>query len=258
MATFGSSNKTSSKEQKMNQKVAIVTGANKGIGFEVCRQLAKKKIEVILTSRSSELGKAALKKLKDEGLSVSYCQLDVTDPQSIDVAYDYVKKEFGHLEILINNAGIAIDSKRNDWGDKEEVSIFHTNLDVIRKTMETNTYGPLRMIQKFGPLMKTRGYGRIVNLSSGMGQLSEMNGGWAAYRISKTALNAITRIAADELSGADILVNSACPGWVKTDMGGSEANLTPEQGADTIVWLATLPSGGPTGGFFRERERIEW
>jgi len=124
--------------------------------------------------------------------------------------------------------------------------------------METNTYGAIRMIQRFVPLMKQQNYGRIVNLSSGMGQLSEMNGGWPGYRLSKTALNAVTRIVADVLQGLNILINSVCPGWVKTDMGSPDAELSVEEGADTILWLATLPDDGPTGSFFRERQRIEW
>ncbi len=242
----------------MSHQVALVTGGNKGIGFEVCRQLAKKNIDVILTSRNPDLGQRAVNRLREEGLSVHYCQLDVTDPKSVDLAYDYVKKTFGSLDILVNNAGIAIDAKKEEWDNPSETSFFKVDMKTIEKTLETNTFGPIRLIQKFGPMMKVKKFGRIVNISSGMGQLSEMNGGWPGYRISKTALNAVTRIAANEFSGMDVLVNSACPGWVKTDMGGSSAELSPEEGADTIVWLATLPTGGPTGGFFRERKKIEW
>jgi NAD(P)-dependent dehydrogenase (short-subunit alcohol dehydrogenase family) len=118
--------------------------------------------------------------------------------------------------------------------------------------------GPFQLIQKLGPMMRKARYGRIVNLSSGMGQLTEMNGGYPAYRVSKTALNALTRIFSEELLESGVLVNSACPGWVKTDMGGPNADRSVEEGADTIVWLATLPEGGPTGAFFRDREKIDW
>ena len=165
--------------------------------------------------------------------------------------------EFGRLDVLVNNAGILLDPPRHP-PDAEGASIFNTKLDTIRGSLEANTFGALRLAQKFVPLMVKNGYGRVVNLSSGMGQLSDMNGGWPGYRISKVALNAVTRIFADETKGTNILVNSVCPGWVRTDMGGQEAELSPAEGADTIVWAATLPEGGPTGGFFRERERIDW
>ena len=241
----------------MTTKVALVTGANRGIGFEVCRQLAKKGLQVVLTSRDAEKGKQAQAALSKEGIKVDYCQLDTTHSESIEKAFEFVASKFRRLDILVNNAGVFIESSEESTG-YGGASLLTTNLDVIRKTMETNTLGPILMIQKFVPLMKQNHYGRIVNISSGMGQLSEMNGRWPGYRLSKTALNAVTRIAADELQGTEILVNSVCPGWVKTDMGGPEAEVTVEEGADTVVWLATLPEGGPTGGFFRERKRIEW
>jgi NAD(P)-dependent dehydrogenase (short-subunit alcohol dehydrogenase family) len=236
---------------KPQSKVALVTGANRGIGLEVCKQLAKNEIHVILSSRNIERGQEATKKLKSEGLEVSFLPLDVTQQQSVDHAFNTIHDEFGRLDILVNNAGIAIDPRGGS-------TLLGAELPTIQKTLETNTYGPIRMIQKAVPLMKKGNYGRIVNISSGMGQLSEMNGGWPGYRISKVALNAVTRITADELQGLPILVNSVCPGWVKTDMGGPEAELTPTEGADTVVWLATLPEGGPSGGFFRERKAIDW
>jgi NAD(P)-dependent dehydrogenase (short-subunit alcohol dehydrogenase family) len=157
------------------------------------------------------------------------------------------------LEILVNNAGILIDPL-----DPAAGSVFHTKVDTLRRTYETNVYGPLQLCQALIPLMQVRGYGRVVNISSGMGQLSEMNGGYPGYRLSKTALNALTRIFADELKGTNILVNSVCPGWVRTDMGGPKASRSVEEGVYTIVWLATLPSGSPTGQFFRDRQPIPW
>jgi NAD(P)-dependent dehydrogenase (short-subunit alcohol dehydrogenase family) len=244
-------------QEKKNQKIALVTGANRGIGLEVSRQLARKGLLVILTSRNASTGREAQENLHNEGFDTLFHTLDVTDQKSVDQVFDFVAKEFGRLDVLVNNAGILIDSSKGSKNE-EFPSLFSASLDTVRKSLETNTYGAMRMIQKFAPLMKTNHYGRIVNLSSGMGQLSEMNGGWPGYRLSKTALNALTRIAADELKGTGVLVNSVCPGWVKTDMGGTEAELTVPEGADTVVWLATLPESGPSGGFFRERQPISW
>jgi NAD(P)-dependent dehydrogenase (short-subunit alcohol dehydrogenase family) len=230
-------------------QVALVTGSNRGIGFEICRQLAKKEVRVILAARDAAKGRAAAAKLKSEGLDVDFAQLDVSDEASVKACLDVVRREYGRLDILVNNAGVMLDRGE---------SAFDERVEVLRETMETNVYGAFRMCQAFIPLMREGGHGRVVNISSGMGQLNEMNGGYPAYRISKTALNAITRIFADETQGTDIQVNSVCPGWVRTDMGGSGATLTPEQGADTATWLALQPKGAPTGSFFRERERIEW
>ncbi|MBD2541729.1 SDR family oxidoreductase [Coleofasciculus sp. FACHB-SPT36] len=235
------------------KKVAIVTGANRGLGFETCRQLAKRDIQVILTSRDEAKGKAAVEKLQAEGLEVVSHPLDVTSAESIEHLAQFIRNQFGRLDILVNNAGIA----RDPLGDPEG-SIFNTEVSTIRETMETNLHGPLMLCQALIPLMKEHQYGRVVNVSSGAGQLSDMNTGFPAYRISKTALNALTRIFANELEGTNILVNSVCPGWVRTDMGGPNATRSVEQGVDTIMWLATLPDDGPTSGFFRDRQPIDW
>ncbi|MBI3590799.1 MAG: SDR family oxidoreductase [Candidatus Melainabacteria bacterium] len=236
------------------KKIAVVTGANRGIGFEITRQLAKKDIQVILTSRNKTKGLIAVQKLhEEEGLEVVFHQLDVTDSISIQALIDFIKKEYERLDILVNNAGIMLDKN-----DSENASILKTKLDTIRKTMETNTYGPLAICQAFIPLMKKNNYGRIVNISSGMGQLEEMNGNYPGYRLSKVSLNALTKIFADELKEHDILINSMCPGWVRTDMGGPNATRSIEEGAETAVWLATLPSNSPSGGFFRDRNLIPW
>ena len=234
------------------KKIAIVTGANRGLGFETCRQLASKDIQVVLTSRDETKGKAAVKKLQAEGLDVVYHPLDVTNAESIEHLAQFIRNEFGKLDILVNNAGIA-----RDFTDAEN-SIFNTKIDTLQETIETNLYGPLLLSQALIPLMKKHNYGRVVNVSSGAGQLSEMNTGYPAYRISKTALNALTRLFANELKDTNILVNAVCPGWVKTDMGGSNAPRTLEQGVDTIVWLATLPDDGATSGFWRDRQPIPW
>jgi NAD(P)-dependent dehydrogenase (short-subunit alcohol dehydrogenase family) len=234
-----------------DKRIALVTGANRGLGLETSRQLAQKGIHVIMASRDPEKGKAAVQKLQSEKLDVSFLPIDISNDTSVDQAFTLVSKDFGHVDIIVNNAGIYAD-------EAYSIPLATTPIEVIRTSLETNTYGPIRIIQKFMPLLKKSKAGRIVNVSSGMGQLAEMNGGSPAYRLSKTALNAVTRIAADELKSQHILVNSVCPGWVKTDMGGPEAELTPPEGADTIVWLATLPEGGPTGGFYRERKPIAW
>jgi NAD(P)-dependent dehydrogenase (short-subunit alcohol dehydrogenase family) len=231
------------------KKIALVTGSNKGIGFEICRQLAKNGIQVILSSRDEGKGIEACNILSKEGINVDYHRLDVTDESSIDEVAGFIRDKYGRLDILVNNAGIMIDSGSVFLAD---------NVDLIMETMATNVYGPLRITQKLLPLMRKNNYGRIVNISSGMGQLNDMNGGYPGYRLSKVSINALTRIMADELKGTNILVNTMCPGWVKTDMGGRGAYRTPEQGADTAVWLAMLPDGSPGGKFFRDRQEIPW
>ena len=236
-----------------DQKIALVTGANRGIGFEICRQLARKGIRVILTSRNAETGQAACQKLIDEALPVDFHSLDVTSTESIQHLKTDIENQYGRLDILINNAGISIDKENS-----QDSSVFSAKLDTLRETMETNVYGALRMCQAFVPLMKQNNYGRIVNLSSGMGQLSEMGGGYPGYRLSKTSLNALTRILSAELKDTNILVNTMCPGWVKTDMGGPHATRTVDKGAETAIWLSLLPNDGPRGRFFRDKEELLW
>ena len=238
------------------KKVAVVTGGNRGLGFETCRQLAKQGIQVILTSRDEIKGKAAAEKLQAEGLDIKYHPLDVASTDSIEHLTQFIRNEFGKLDILVNNAGILIDPLEG-----LEASVFHTKISTLQQTIETNVYGPLLLSQALIPLMKAQNYGRVVNISSGLGQLSamdEMNATYPGYRVSKAALNVVTRMLAYELKGTNILVNSVCPGWVKTDMGGPNAPGTIDQGVDTIVWLATLPDDGPSSGFFRDRQPIDW
>jgi len=239
------------------QRLALVTGGNRGIGYEVCRQLAVKGLRVLLGSRDLAAGEMAAAQLRTEKFEVTSVQTDVSDDASCDRLLAEIKNQYGRLDVLINNAGILADPARHP-PDRDAASILITPLEVIRKSMEVNAYGAIRLAQRFAPLMVAHGYGRIVNVSSGMGQLADMNGGWPGYRVSKVALNAVTRILADELQGKNILVNSACPGWVQTRMGGDDADLAPAEGADTVSWLAILPDGGPTGGFYRERKLIEW
>ncbi len=231
------------------EKKALVTGANRGLGLEISRQLARLGIETMLTARNTPEGEAATLGLLKENLPVRFHPLDVTDEDSIRHLVAEVEQNWGGIDILVNNAGIFIDK------DKTALNV---NSDLIRSTMESNVLGPLRLCQLFFPAMKKRGGGRIVNLSSTMGQISRISGGFPAYRISKIALNALTLMLAHELRGTNILVNAVCPGWVKTDMGGPEADRTVEQGADTVIFLCTLPDNGPSGGFFQNRKPIPW
>ena len=228
--------------------VALVTGGNRGIGLEICRQLADRDHVVILTARDEGKAKRACEELWSEGLDTVHArQLDVTSDGSVQRTRSSIEQEFGELHALVNNAGVGLD-----FGQPA----LEPDFDAIRRTLETNAYGALRVAAAFVPLMRKSGGGRIVNVSSGMGGLTEMGGGSPGYRLSKAALNAVTRMLAVELSGTGILVNSACPGFVQTDMGGAGAPKTVAEGADTPVWLATLPDDGPTGGFFRNREAI--
>lgn len=234
----------------MTQRIAVVTGANRGIGHEIVRQLAREGLTVILTSRDEAKGLKAVQEFQKQSLPVRFHALDVISPTSIRTLAVFIEKEFGRCDVLVNNAGI--------FPDKDDSSVFHAKLETVRTAMETNTYAPILLCQALIPLMRKNGYGRIVNMSSGMGQLTDMNGGSPGYRISKTAINAVTRIFNDELNGENILINSMCPGWVKTEMGGAGATRSVEEGADTALWLATLPDDGPRGGFFRDRKPMAW
>jgi len=231
-------------------RLALVTGANRGIGFEVCRQLGRLGLRVILTSRDPAKGQAAARSLVDEGLPVIFHPLDVTSEVSILALRDFVVERFRRLDVLVNNAGIFLKG--------EDGSVMSLSLDTLRRTLETNTLGALRLCQVFLPLMKKNHYGRVVNVSSGMGRHAQMGNMSAAYRLSKDGLDALTQMLADSIQAGDILVNACSPGWVQTDMGGPSAPLSLAQGADTIVWLATLPEGGPTGGLFEDRQRVDW
>ena len=234
-----------------DQRVAVVTGGNRGIGLEICRQLGRRGgIRVFLTARNETKGNAAAKKLRDEGLEIEFYPLDVTIEQSVNTFAGWLEGTCKRCDILVNNAGIVADPRGSRLLDSRPVT--------YRQTLDTNVFGPLLLSQALVPLMKNNRYGRIVNVSSGQGQLSDMGVGTPAYRVSKTALNALTCVLAAELKGSGILVNSMCPGWVRTDMGGPGALRTVQQGADTAVWLATLPDDGPTGGFFRDRKPIAW
>jgi NAD(P)-dependent dehydrogenase (short-subunit alcohol dehydrogenase family) len=232
-------------------RIAVVTGANRGIGFEICRQLARNGFTVVLTSRNAAKGRAAVEALRNDDLALDdHHPLDVTSPTSIKALAGYLDERYGRLDVLVNNAGVLLDPRSS--------RILDAKLKTFHDTLETNVFGPLLLVQALASLMRKNRYGRIVNVSSGLGQLSGMETGTPAYRISKTALNALTVILAAEFSGSGILVNSMNPGWVRTDMGGASAPRTVEQGADTAVWLAMLPENGPNGRFFYDRKPIPW
>ena len=229
-----------------NGRVALVSGGNRGIGLEIVRQLAERGLTVVLGSRDGEQGRAAAAGLSG---SVVVRQLDVADPESVDRLSRSVEEEFGRLDVLVNNAGIT-----NDEGQRG----MDADLERVREALETNLLGAWRLCEAAIPFMRRHGYGRIVNISTSMAALEDMGGGSPGYRVSKTGLNALTRILASELRGSGILVNSVEPGWVQTDMGGSRAPRPVEEGAEGAVWAATLPNNGPTGGFFRDRRQIPW
>ena len=228
--------------------VTLVTGGNRGIGFEVCRQLAQKGYTVVLGSRDASKGEEAAKRLQDEGLNVTAKQLDVTDEETLREVYGWLEGEHGRLDVLVNNAGIDYDTDQN---------VLSADLERVRNVFDVNTLGPWRVAQVFVPLLKKSDHGRLVNVSSGAGELSSLSGGTPAYSMSKAALNALTLMLSAELKSSGILVNAAGPGWVATDMGGSGGRPI-EEGGKSVVWVATLPDDGPTGGFFRDGKRVEW
>jgi NAD(P)-dependent dehydrogenase (short-subunit alcohol dehydrogenase family) len=231
--------------------------------LEIVRQLAQKNIMVILTARDAEKGSRVADKLEQQGFPVRFHELDVRSAESVDALGDFLEQEFGRCDILVNNAGIFPDITHNGKVDHERGDpdgILKSPIDKVRDAMETNVYGPILLCQRIVPLMKKHKYGRIVNMSSGLGQLGDFEGDgrFLAYRMSKTAINMLTKTLSVELKDANILVNSVCPGWCKTDMGGPHAEFEPSKGAETPVWLATLPDKGSTGGFFRDKQPIAW
>jgi len=229
-------------------KTALVTGANKGIGREVARQLARKGFHVFVGARKREAGRKAANEIAGEGGKATFLEIDVADHASVTAAARQFEKIADHLDVLVNNAGIIVD------GDD---SILEISDDQMRQTLETNTLGALRVTRAFLPFLKKSKTPRIINVSSGGGQLTGGADGWApAYCVSKTALNGITSQLAAALP--KFAVNSVCPGWVRTDMGGQGATRSVEEGADTIVWLASEASQNLTGKFLRDRKEIPW
>lgn len=232
---------------------ALVTGANRGIGLEIARLLAKAGLDVLLGARTADKACDAAAALERAGLHVTPVALDVADTASIPAVLDDVVQRHGQIDVLVNNAGILIDGP----GGFNARLVDMTDETMLR-TWRTNVMGPAAIIRALLPGMLERGYGRIVNVSSLAGQLADMGSGFPAYRISKTALNALTRVAAAEAGEGDVKINACSPGWVRTEMGGAGATRSVEQGAETPVWLALLPGNGPTGGFFHDKAPVTW
>jgi NAD(P)-dependent dehydrogenase (short-subunit alcohol dehydrogenase family) len=230
----------------MGSEIALVTGANRGLGFEVVRRLAQRGFTTVLGSRDLEKGRAAAEAL--DGLEVDPRRLDVADPDSVRELASGLQDDYGRLDVLVNNAGILYDT----WE-----SGLEADLDVVHQALETNLFGAWRTAQACLPLLRRSQHGRVVNVSSGSGSISGMGAGSPAYSVSKAALNALTRILAAELRRDGILVNAVCPGWVATDMGGPGGRPV-EQGAGSIMWAVLLRDDGPTGGFFRDGRQLDW
>lgn len=224
-------------------KTVLITGANRGIGFAIAKHLAQQGgFQLLLAARHQKDAEEAASML-GTGIAV---RLDLTDPLLLEQRALQIELRHGPVDVLINNAAMLHDT-----------DVQHTNAEDLMLSLSVNTVAPFVLCKAFGQLMKQRGYGRIVNISSGWGSFAEGLEGPACYAISKAALNAVTVSCARELM-PEVKVNAACPGWVRTRMGGESADLSPEQGAETPVWLATLPDDGPTGAFFRNKTQIEW
>lgn len=233
----------------MHKKVALVTGSYRGLGLETVKQLANSGFHAIISGRRSEAGRSAAENLKSKGLDVSYLDLDVTSEDSIAAASKLVRDQFGHLDVLVNNAGIHYDMGN---------SSINPNWKIVDEATQVNFLGAWRVTVGFLNLIKKSIAGRIVNVSSGAGSLNDVTPGTPAYSASKAAMNMLTIQLASELESSDIKINSVCPGWVRTEMGGPQAPRGVEEGAKGIVWAATLDQDGPTGGFFRDGKPIAW
>lgn len=232
-----------------DQRTAFVTGGNRGIGLAICEGLVDRGLNVVLGSRDEANGEAAARSLRADGGTVRVETIDVADPESIEACVERLDAAGVAIDVLVNNAGIY-----------PENDALNATIDQLDRAWTVNARGPWLLVQHVVPGMVDRGYGRVVNVSSGSGSFGEgLDTEHAAYSASKSALNALTMTLDDTLpDGPDVKVNSLCPGWVHTRMGGEAAPRTPEEGADTALWLATLPDDGPSGGFFRDRERIPW
>jgi NAD(P)-dependent dehydrogenase (short-subunit alcohol dehydrogenase family) len=228
------------------KRTVLVTGANRGIGLAIARELAELGHSVLLGSRDLGAGEDAASSLRRLGLDIVPIQVDLTRAATIDAAIDDIGRSGRSVDVLVNNAGVLHEKAVLELTDTE-----------IADSIAVHLTGPLRLVRTLAPTMVTRGYGRIVNVSSDWGSFAEGLGGPGLYGVTKAALNALTVRLAKELPSA-VKVNAMCPGWVRTRMGGRGATRTPAEAADTAVWLATLPEDGPTGGFFRDRKPIEW
>jgi NAD(P)-dependent dehydrogenase (short-subunit alcohol dehydrogenase family) len=240
----------------MKERVSVITGGRRGLGFAASEKLARMGYQVVLTARDQAGADAAASKLSAEGLAVRARTLDVASDESDEQFFDWLDGEYGRLDVLVNNAGTIFENTKAGEGF-EPPAVFKVKTAVLKRAFDNNALGAYRTLQRALPVMNANGYGRVVNVSSGAGGLTEMNGGVPAYRLSKVAMNAVTRVF-HAAAGENVKVNSVCPGWVRTDMGGPEATRGVDEGVSGIIWAATLPSDGPSGGFFRDGKPIAW
>ncbi|MBD1846907.1 SDR family oxidoreductase [Cyanobacteria bacterium FACHB-63] len=236
------------------QKIAVITGSHKGLGYAIARQLAQQEnIRVVLSSRQEQDGLAAQQRLSQENIQVDFHPLDVTSDASVQQFTTWVQQTYGRVDILVNNAGV------NPTMQAEEASLLTVQIETMLATLTTNVLAVARITQALMPLMKAQNYGRIVNVSTEMASLTSMSSDYyplaPSYRLSKVGLNGLTALWAKELQGTNILINAYSPGWMQTDMGGSNAPFTADEGAETAIYLATLPEGGAQGKFFAEMRK---
>lgn len=231
------------------QRLALITGGNRGIGLATVRLLCEKGIRTIFTCRNPHDGQMAMMEMSEYAKFLDFYPLEVTDNDSVAELADYVQNKYGYIDILINNAAVNYDS----WQRAAHVSITE-----VEYTVDVNLIGTWRMCNAFIPLMLGQGWGRILNVSSGAGTIAQQDGSTPAYSISKIGVNMLTKSLAIDLKRSGISVNAVDPGWVRTEMGGENAPKSPEEGADSIVWLATETEDSLTGGFYRDRKLVEW
>jgi NAD(P)-dependent dehydrogenase (short-subunit alcohol dehydrogenase family) len=235
--------------RQSGEKIVLVTGGNRGIGLETARQLGRQGWRVLIGIRDAEAGGRAVEELRPGGARVEALILDVSNSASIRAAAEEFGRRADHLDVLVNNAGVYPD---------KGVTILTVSRDLLTRTLQTNTFGPVEVTQACLPFLRAAGAGRVVNVSSGYGQLDGLSSDVPSYCLSKLALNGVTLMLAEALKADGIAVNSMCPGWVRTDMGGPNASRSVEQGADTAVWLAAQAPQELTGRFFRDRKEIPW
>lgn len=235
--------------RQSSEKIVLVTGGNRGIGLEVARQLGRRGWRVLIGTRDARAGERAAAELNAAGAKVESLALDVSDSAGIRAAAEEFGRRADRLDVLINNAGIYPD---------EGVNILTVGRDLLTRTFQTNTFGPVEVTQTFRPFLRASGAGRVINVSSGYGQLDGLSPDVPSYCLSKLALNGVTLMLAPALKADGVAVNSMCPGWVRTDMGGPNASRSVEEGADTAVWLAAEAPHELTGRFFRDRKEIPW
>lgn len=231
--------------------MAVITGGNRGLGLAAAEGLSQRGYTVVVTARTEQKAQDTTEYLRELGYDVPAVVADVSQPKSLEPLGQLVDERYGRVDCIINNAGIFPESDA-------EGSVFNSPFELIERAFRTNTLGALAVVRLLVPIMKRRRQGCIVNVTSGMAGLTEMNGGYPAYRFSKVGLNALTRMLADELQHTEIRVNSVCPGWVRTDMGGPGAKRSIDEGVAGILWAATLPPDGPTGKFFRDGNELPW